>query len=153
LSKERYMRLIEDFCRLAQLDDPLRIIHGGPVEVGDVAFSLIYSEKINPDAVLIYCEYGTAPAAQETDAYRVLLQKNLAQYDGNGAPTFSLSAATGRVLCANRLLLDRATPQELSKLLAAMADQAKRWRHDYRLNAHQHGQRPERFTRPRFPDA
>jgi hypothetical protein len=155
LNKERYIRLIEDFCRLSQLNDPLRIIDGGPVEVGDVSFSLLYSEKINPMVLLVYCEFGVPPAAREADAYRVLLQRNLTRYDGNGGPVFSLSGRTGRVLCANRLPLEHATAEQLNTLLSDMADQAQQWRADYGMGEadaaardHVRSRRPARFARP-----
>ena len=153
MSKDRYIRLIEEFCRLSKLDQPARIVEGGAVDFDGVPFSLLYSAKINPGALLIYCEFGTPPLGREADAYRILLQMNFSRYDGNGGQTFTLSPATGKILCASRLNLEQAKAQELHDLLAKIAEQAKQWRQEYRMGvqplpdrALHHARRPGRFS-------
>jgi len=153
LSQDRYIRLIEEFCRMSQLDQPARIVEGGAVEIDGISFSLLYSAKINPGALLIYCEFGAPPLGRETDAYRVLLQMNFARYDGKGGQTFTLSPATGKILCAYHLGLEQAKAQDLYDLLAKMAEQAKQWRQDYHMGvqalserALHHARRPGRFS-------
>lgn len=155
MSRDRYVRLIEEFCRLSQLDEPARITQGGAIEFDDVAFSLLFSEKINPGALLAYCEFGPLPSGHETEALRILMQKNLHRFDGDGGPAFSLSAA-GNVISAHRLPLADARAQQLFDLLAGVADKAKQWRKNFRMNTQppgssssQRARRPVRFEAAR----
>lgn len=152
MSKDRYIHLLEEFCRLSKLDAPARIAEGGAIEFDDIPFSLLYSEKINPGALLVYGEFGALPHGQEAEALRILLQQNLLRYDGDGGPAFSMSAA-GKILSAHRLLLADAKAQQLADLLSDIAEKAKQWRKDYRIGTqpssatpfrHQH--RPARFA-------
>lgn len=132
MSRERYLYLIEEFCKLSKLAEPSRIVQGGAVEFDDTVFSLLYSEKINPAALLAYCEFGAPPAGQDAEALRLLLQKNLRSYDGDGGTVYSMSAA-GKILAARRLLLPDANAQQLHDLLSDLANKAKLWRKDFRM--------------------
>ncbi len=148
MSRDRYIRLIEEFCALTKLDEPARIMQGGAVEFDDIPFSLLYSDKINPGALLVYCEFGALPPGQDSDALRVLLQKNLLLFDGGGAPAFAMSG-TGKILRAQRLMLADAKAQQLFDLLADIAEKAKQWRKDYRMGMPAQGAAPsQRHRRP-----
>lgn len=152
MSKDRFVRLIEEFCQLTKLDEPARIVRGGAIELDEVSFSLLHSEKINPRVLLVYCEYGTPPSGHEAEACRILLEKNMFRYDGDGGPVFTMSAA-GKILCAQRLLLADAKAQQLYDLLSGMAEKARQWRKDYRMGkqslagtSHHGSRRPVRFA-------
>ena len=152
MSQDRFVRLIVEFCQLTKLEDPARIVQGGAIELDDVPFSLLYSEKINPRALLLYCEFGVPPSGHEAEACRILLEKNLFRYDGDGGPAFTMSAA-GKILCAHRLLLAHATALQLYDLLSDLAGKAQQWRKDYRMEKqspagtpHQSHRRPVRFA-------
>lgn len=148
MSKDRYIRLIEEFSRLSKLDEPARIVQGGAVEFDGIPFSLLFSEKINPGALLVYGEFGALPPGQEDCALRILLRKNLLRYDGDGGPAFSISAA-GKILSAHRLLLADATAQQLVDLLSDIAEKATQWRKDYRMGMQPTGATPtQRHRRP-----
>lgn len=148
MSKDRFVRLIEEFCQLTKLDEPARIVQGGAIELDEVPFSLLYSEKINPRALLIYCEFGTPPSGHEAEACRILLEKNLFRYDGDGGPVFTMSTA-GKILCAHRLLLADAKARQLYDLLSDMAEKAQQWRKDYRMGKQSSaGTPPQSHRRP-----
>jgi hypothetical protein len=40
-------------------------VQGGAIEIDEVPFSLLYSEKINPRAPLVYYEFGAPPSGQQ----------------------------------------------------------------------------------------
>lgn len=133
MSRDRYVHLIEEFCQSSKLGEPARVVQGGAIDFDDIPFSLLYSKKINPAALLIYGEFGTPPAGQEAEALRILLQKNLRSYDGDGGPAFTMSTS-GKVLIAHRLPLSDASARQLHDLLSDLADKAKLWRKDFRLD-------------------
>ncbi|RJG07546.1 molecular chaperone Tir [Noviherbaspirillum cavernae] len=127
MSKSSYSSLIEGFCKRSWLDDPASVMRGGPVEVNEVKFSLIYSEKINADMLFIYCDFGDPPVGRERDVYRALLKKNLFLYKGDG-PVFAISPDTGRIMLARHERLDALTPDILSSILTTLSSQANAWR-------------------------
>jgi hypothetical protein len=139
---EYFRHLIEDFCKLCGLDDPRRILDGGSIIVNEVVFSLVYSEKINPDLVFIYCDFGDVPLNRQADAYRALLEANLFLYTGTG-PAFTVSRETGRVLLADQYRLDKkSNPEELQAVLVRLAAKALDWRTNHYLqNTTQHAAR------------
>lgn len=129
MSRHRYLNLIEKFCELSQLGNPAAIMQGGPIEVNDIKFSLIHREKIDPDLMFIYCDFGAPPLGRDSDVYRVLLKQNLFFYKGSG-PVFAISPDTERVLLAQYEQLDEITPDGLLHRLSQLSIQAQLWRKD-----------------------
>jgi hypothetical protein len=133
MNHSQFVSLIEGFCKECGLDQPERILHGGPIAVGDVVFSLIYSEQVNPELIFVYCDFGSVPPGQEMEAYRALLEANMFLYTGSG-PAFTLSSETGRVVLAEHYKMSAITPKELREKLVKLAEQAKAWRVDHFLD-------------------
>ncbi len=129
MSKHRYVNLIGKFCELSQLSNPAAIMQGGPIEVNGIKFSLIYSEKTDPNLMFIYCDFGAPPLGRDSDVYRVLLKQNLFLYKGNG-PVFAISPDTERVLLAQYERMDEITPDALLHRLSQLSIQAQSWRED-----------------------
>jgi hypothetical protein len=132
VSHARYTKLIQDFCNANGLQEPERILRGGPIAVDDVTFSVIYSETVNPDVVFLYCDFGDVPVGREHEAYKALLQANLSLYNGGG-PSFAVSPESGRVLLADACRIDGVTVEKLREHLVKLADQATEWRKDHFL--------------------
>lgn len=131
--QENFRHLIEGFCKFCGLDDPGRILDGGAIIVNDVTFSLIHSEKVNPDLVFLYCDFGDVPVGRQAEAYRMMLEANLFLYTGNG-PTFTISGESNRVIFVDQYRLGQnQTPEELHTRLVAMAAKAVAWRADHFL--------------------
>ncbi|RJF92162.1 CesT family type III secretion system chaperone [Noviherbaspirillum saxi] len=152
MNQGQFTRLVEEFCKHCGLPEPERILHGGPIAVNDIVFSLIYSEEVNPDAIFAYADFGEAPRGSETDVFRTLLETNLSLYDGKG-PTFAISPETGRVVLSACYVIADTPPDELRKHLVKMAEQAKAWRADPLFgSSKQDAQRPRpsatAFQRP-----
>lgn len=129
MSRHRYVNLIEKFCKLSRLSNPAAIMQGGPIEVDGIKFSLIYSEKIDPDLMFIYCDFGDPPVGRASDVYRALLKQNLFLYKGSG-PVFAMAPDTGRVLLAKYERMDEITPDALLYRLSQLSTQAQSWRKD-----------------------
>lgn len=142
MNQARFAQLIEGFCKECGLDEPERILHGGPVAVGDVVFSLIYSEQVNPELLFVYCDFGEPPKGQEAEAYRTLLEANMFLYTGTG-PAFTVSSETGRVVLAEHHRIDGLEPKALREILVKMSEQAMAWRVDYFLDT------PNKSSSPR----
>jgi hypothetical protein len=133
MNQAQFTQLIEGFCKECGLDEPERILHGGPVAVGEVVFSLIYSEQVNPELMFVYCDFGEAPHDKEAEVYRILLEANMFLYTGSG-PAFTISSETGRVVLAEHHRLDQLEPKGLREILIKMAGHATAWRTDYFLD-------------------
>lgn len=129
MSRHRYASLIENLCKLSRLSNPAAIMQGGTIEVNDIKFSLIYSEKIDPDLMFIYCDFGDPPPGRNSDVYRLLLKQNLFFYKGSG-PVFAIAPDTERVLLAQYERLDEITPDALLHRLNQLSIQAQSWRSD-----------------------
>lgn len=129
MSRHRYTNLIEEFCKLSRLAGPAAIMQGGPVEVNGINFSLIHSDKINPDLMFIYCDFGDPPAGRDSEVYRLLLKQNLLFYKGKG-PVFTISPDTERILLAQHESLNDITPDALLHRLTQLSRQAQSWRKD-----------------------
>jgi hypothetical protein len=149
--QESFRHLIEGFCKFCGLDDPGRILDGGAITVNDVVFSLIHSEKVNPDLLFIYCDFGDVPVGRQAEAYRMLLEANLFLYTGNG-PTFTISGESKRVIFADQYRLDqKSDPEELHSIMVAIAAKAVAWRVDHFLPTHP--QNRARLPSSRLPGA
>lgn len=129
MSRHRYVNLIEELCKVSRLSDPAAILQGGPIEVNNIKFSLIHSEKIDPDLMFIYCDFGDPPIGRDSDVYRALLKQNLFFYKGSG-PVFAISPDTGRVMLAQYERMDEITPDALLHRLSELSIQAQSWRKD-----------------------
>ncbi|WP_334190564.1 CesT family type III secretion system chaperone [Noviherbaspirillum sp.] len=127
MNRSDYDKLIMDFCSVCQMEGADSILAGGPVSINDVTFSLNYSEELEENLVLIFCDFGLPAAGREAEVYRALMETNLLLYMLNG-PLFSISPDTGRVLFVNRCWLQQLTPVKLRDLLVQFATQAKDWR-------------------------
>ena len=126
---QEFARLIEGFCEHCGLDEPERILQGGPVSVDDIVFSLIYSEQVDPDLLFLYTDYGEVPHGREAEVYRALLEMDLHLYTGRG-PALTLSSESGRVVRADHCRLAEIKPQTLYAVMVKVAAEAKSWRED-----------------------
>jgi hypothetical protein len=124
-----FVRVIERFCEHCGLGDPTRILQGGAVAVDGIAFSLIYSEQVDPDLLFLYADYGEVPPGREAEVYRALLEMNLHVYTGRG-PVLTLSADSGHVVRAEHCPLVDLKPQALYTAMVKIAGDAKAWRDD-----------------------
>jgi hypothetical protein len=133
MNRGLFAQLVKDFCTLCGMEEPERILQGGPIAVDDIVFSLVYSESVNPDLVFIYCDFGELPRGRETEAGKALLEANLYLHTGGG-PVFAISVETGRVVSADHRRLVDTKAEALRALLVKSADQAKQWRQHHFLN-------------------
>ncbi|HEX6705246.1 MAG TPA: CesT family type III secretion system chaperone [Albitalea sp.] len=132
MNRGLFEQLVKDFCTLCNMEEPERILQGGPIAVDDIVFSLIYSETVNPDLIFIYGDFGDLPTGKEQAALRALLEANLYLYTGNG-PVFAMSTDTGRVVSAQHQRLVDIKAADLRSALVKLADQAKLWRQHHFL--------------------
>lgn len=138
MTHSKFAKLIEGFCAASGLDEPEKIVQGGPVEVGDVLFSLVHNETANPDLVYIYCDFGLVPQGREAEIYRTLLETNTFLYSGSG-PTFAISPDTRRVILVDHQRLDAITPKGLREHMIKMQEHAMSWRLDFFLSEKSRG--------------
>jgi len=127
-----FVNLIEGLCRDYGLDQPERIVRGGPLAIGDVVFSLSCDERLAPGLVFIHCDYGPVSRTRQAEVYRSLLEANMALYSGSAA-AYTVSPDSGHVVAVDHRRLDECTPAALRALLGQMQAQAKAWRTDYSL--------------------
>ena len=124
--------LAEKFCSLAGLDEPNRVLNGDAVEINGITFSLMYNEKIDPEVLFIYADFGPVPAYRKVEIHEALLEANLFVYP-QGFPAFGISPETKRVVFASHARLREITAEALCKVLAELSEQATDWRAHYFL--------------------
>jgi hypothetical protein len=132
MNRGLFEQLVRDFCKLCGMEEPERILQGGPIAVDDIVFSLVYSETVNAERCFIYCDFGELPKGQEAPAMRALLEANLYLHTGSG-PVFAMSNDTGRVVAADHRRLSELKAADLRSALVKLADQAKLWRQHHFL--------------------
>ena len=131
--QQQFMRLVQDFCTLAALEDPDAIAQGCSFCVDDIECALIYLDHLSPDIVHCYIDFGLPPEEQCAAIYRQLLRANYLQL-ASGSAAFTISPETGRVILVSTLRLADANPETLADLLAYHAQQALEWRGNYYLD-------------------
>lgn len=134
MSHYHYTELVKEFCEYCGLGEPERIAYGGAIMLGEVAFSLMHREEIDPELMFIYCDFGEVLEGREVEVYRALLEANLFLYNGR-APLFTISSETGRVTMAAHCRLDELKAETLLAIVKKMEAQAMAWRADPLLEA------------------
>jgi hypothetical protein len=132
MNRGLFEQLVKDFCKLCNMEEPERILHGGPIAVDDIVFSLVYSETVNPDLLFVYGDFGEVPAGKEAEALRALLEANLYLYTGSG-PIFAASVDSKRIVSVEHKRLVDTKATDLRAALVKLADQAKVWRQHHFL--------------------
>lgn len=133
MSRSRFIDLANEFCTLANVDQPAALAAGNPIEVDGVDFFLQYDEELSPEHVVVYCDFGTPPAARLLDAYTALLETNMIVYGAN-APSFMLGPDR-HVIFGYQSRLQDIRALELLDIFLNLAAQARDWRTDYFLDA------------------
>jgi len=131
MSKELYVDLMTNFCKLVKLDGPEKIFEGNVIEIDGVDFYLGYNQETDPEIVVVYADFGTPAQERLLDAYEALLEANMAIY-GSNSPAFMLSPDK-RVTLAYHYRLGQVSAEQLTMLLGTLAEQAKEWRKHYFL--------------------
>jgi hypothetical protein len=126
MSKERFTRLIHDFCARCGITNANDIANGGSLMVHGVALSIVYSEKIDPLLVQIFCDMGECPTTKVAEAYAKLLQKNF-YFKSVRGPAFTVDPTCGRILLIQDCELDMLTAERLIQRLSYVADEASLW--------------------------
>lgn len=134
MSHYQYTQLVKEFCEYCGLDEPERITYGGSIMLGEVGFSLIHREEVDPELMFIYCDFGEVLEGKEIEVYRALLEANLLLYNGS-APLFTVNGDTGRVTMTAHCRLDELKAETLQEILKKMGAQAMAWRADPFLEA------------------
>lgn len=131
MSRQRFINLAKDFCTLARLEQHELLLQGYAVEVEGIDFHLEYDEDTAPDHLMVYCDFGEAPAERLAESYAALLEANMVIYS-QLAPTFML-APDRRVALGYRYELAAMAPPLLLGLMVNLAQQAQQWRIDHFL--------------------
>ena len=134
MSRKEFTGLIEGLFTLMALDQPERVIAGDALMINKVAFSLVQSDQIDASLMSIYADFGPIPAQLEARICKVLMEANLYLFIEQG-PIFALSADQKNVLCAERRVIGKTTPEDLYELLMRLASKANEWRINYFLDS------------------
>jgi hypothetical protein len=126
VSGNRFISLIQDFCRSARIADAMGIVNGGTVEAHGVQMSIMHVETTNPPLVMLFCDMGERPRQSEGAIYTKLLQKNFYLSSVRG-PSFSIDPTNGRVCLVQACDLDALTPELLAERLSNLANEANGW--------------------------
>lgn len=152
MNRDRFVRLIVDFCAHCGISDAMGIVRGGPVEVEGVNFSLTYFEGIDPRLLLIYCDIAAVPKGEEAQTYSLILSKNF-YLSAHGGPVFTLEPDSGRILMARAEDLEILTPPGLVQGLQKLSVVARSWREPPMFDERQGQASLQRLTGPGVPSA
>lgn len=133
MSRSRFIDLANDFCALANLDQPALLVEGHAVAVDGIDFFLQYDEEYAPEHLVVYCDFGMPPAGRLLEAYEALLETNMIVYGAN-SPAFMLGPDKAVVFGYQCRLHELRAP-ELLDIFLNLAGQARDWRLDYFLEA------------------
>src|SRR5262245_37219650 len=97
MSRDRFTRLVHDFCKECGIADDQHVANGGNLVVRGAPMSLVHSEKIDPLLVQIHCDMGGLPTDGAAATYARLLQKNFYLRSVRG-PAFTIDPSTRRIL-------------------------------------------------------
>lgn len=133
MSRHRFIDLANEFCALANIDQPALLLEGKPIEVDGVDFFLQYDEQFSPEHLVLYCDFGRPPAERVLEAYQVLLEANMIVYAA-GSPSFMLSPDQ-RVVFGYQCQLRELKAPQLLDIVLNLAEQAREWRAGFFLEA------------------
>lgn len=131
MSKERYVELVKEFCKLVNLDQPEQVLAGNAVAIDGFDFYLSHKEETDHDVLVVHCDFGVPKTNRLLDVYRALLEANMVIY-GSHSPAFMLTP-NGNVALAYHYRFDQIVPEQLLGLFVSLAEQAKEWNKHYFL--------------------
>jgi hypothetical protein len=129
MSRQTYIDTIRQLTTSfgLQEQDARQIAERGALAIDGILFSFVHDDKISPNLLLAYCDFGEVLKGKEAQIYKALMEINLAMYIGAG-PTFGISPQTGRIVLALSHALDGLNIDKLRNSLGEIADWAKQWR-------------------------
>ncbi|MGZ3239757.1 MAG: hypothetical protein ACXWIN_08065 [Burkholderiaceae bacterium] len=127
--KERFEKLIREFCAEVKLRDPEKLINGAPFTVNQVDFSLSHKPHLNPELLFVHVDLGEIPKGREVEAYYALLRENYFDFSLTNS-SVSISSATGRAVYAAVYLLDKFGKDDLLVALTTLSYKSKQWQTD-----------------------
>jgi hypothetical protein len=126
MDRNRFANLIVGYCEHCGIKNPMDIVHGAPITVDDVLFSLVHSDPVDPRLILLVADAGDLPQRDDGAAFYPLLLQNFASAARRG-PVFSISPDSGRLLLIQSEELDSLTPVLLAQRLEELAGQVRQW--------------------------
>jgi hypothetical protein len=127
MDRNLFVSFIVSYCESCGIKTPMDIVHGAPVEIDNVLFSLVHGDPIDPSLLLIVGEAGDPPDVDDARGWYALLLQNFAFAVRRG-PVFSISPESGRLQLMQVEALDRVTPPLLAQRLEELAVQVRQWR-------------------------
>jgi len=128
MSKERFIKLLEEFCALTKIDKPGFVLQDGIVTVNGVTFSLRHEEEADADLLFLYTDFGKLPAKQELEVCKALMEANLFLFATKQQFSFAISPNTKNATLACRISLKDLTSERLRTLLIDLSAKARAWR-------------------------
>lgn len=144
---DRFQQLVTGFCESTGLGNPDRLMKGDGFELNGITFSIASKAHANPDALLVYADFGAVAPEMEAYAYYQLLRENHLSFPAKGA-SFTVSSSTGNVVYAEAFDLAATSADKLCDALLDIAVQAKRWRAEF---AASHSRKPAAGAKFRHP--
>ncbi len=133
MSRSHFIDLVNEFCALADVDQPILLVQGHPLEVDGVDFFVQYDEHSAPEQLALYCAFGPPAPERLLDAYQALLEANMI-LSGTGTAAFMLGPDQ-QVLFNYQCRLLELKAAELLGIFRTLAEQARAWRSGYFLTA------------------
>ena len=138
-SRQAFIDLVHDFYRAAGSELPyFEYNETTPIafeaHVDDVAFSVEYDPSQNVEKLFVYCRFGAIPAHNTVAVLQQLLEVNLALGSQLRA-TLGIDAESKEVVYLFSEVVEDVDAQSLRSALVRVADEAKRWRQTYFLDA------------------
>ncbi|MES2739501.1 MAG: CesT family type III secretion system chaperone [Pseudomonadota bacterium] len=121
-----YLRLLSQFCVMAQLPFPEAALDGDEFAIDGIDFRFRVDGKRAPGMLNVWCDVGPVPPNGEQSCYRLLLESDL-YYQGRFSATMALCPETGWVVNCARAPIDGLTATELYRFVKQLAAHALAW--------------------------
>ncbi len=127
----RYVELIAELCKLAQIPSTQAHAPTADFVVDEIGFTVIEAGHNGEDALTLFCDFGSPPTHQREQILAQLLYMNLAM-QGINTPSFAMNPDTGHVLLTRRVVIDDLSASGVLQMMADHATHAMDWRrHQY----------------------
>lgn len=128
MEDERYIQIISEFCRDADLGDPDDLLKTGQLRIGEYEVEMQPIRVEDRSLLSVEVDFGEVPLAYQTEIYRELLTTNLFLGVMEGA-RLGIRPDNGHALYVERLRLDTvASGADLSTILKDCVIEAAVWR-------------------------
>ena len=126
-----FEQLVTEVCVVAGFSEPQRLLSGEAIDYEGVSFALANHPASDPDALLVYADFGCLDLEKKAMLYPLMLKENFMMLESRNG-TFAVSEIHDSVVLIEHLSLIKTTPQSLLTKMRAIAHKANYFNKQHR---------------------